>query len=67
MPSGQTAACHYVETHRGGDNLVGAQPQAFGNGAFKEPYHNCSPERKQSQCQRLSTAISGQLKGQTSQ
>jgi hypothetical protein len=50
MPSGESA-WHYVETRRGGDYLVGAQPQAFGNEAFKEHYHTHSPHCKQSQCQ----------------
>jgi hypothetical protein len=66
MPSGQPA-WHYAETHAGGDNLVGAQPQAFGNGAFKEHYHNRRPHCKQSQCQRPASAYRKQLKGQTSQ
>jgi len=38
MPSGESAR-HYMETHRGSDHPWGAQPQAFGNGAFKEHYH----------------------------
>jgi hypothetical protein len=38
MPSGESA-WHYVETQRGDDHPLGAQPQAFGNGAFKEHYH----------------------------
>jgi hypothetical protein len=42
MPSGELA-WHYVETHGGGDDPWGPQPQAFGNGAFKELYHS-TPE-----------------------
>jgi hypothetical protein len=44
MPSGTSAwhyveTRHYMETRQGSDNLAGTQPQAFGNGAFKEHYH----------------------------
>ena len=34
MPSGKSA-WHYMETHRGGDNPVGAQPQACGQLSFQ--------------------------------
>jgi len=42
MPSGKSTAWHYVETHRGGDNPMGARPQACGQLSFQRtlPHHD---------------------------